>query len=105
MTFIDLYLDVWVITNKRILNIEQFGLFSRTEAEHQLSVIQDVTTEVHGIFATMLNYGDVQIQTASESQGVIFRQIPEPYFAKKIISDMIERKRREEGASTDPLKG
>ena len=97
MTFIDLYLDVWIITNKRIINIEQFGLFSRSEAEHQLSVIQDVSTEVHGIFATIFNYGDLLIQTAGEARKVTFKQIPEPYFAKKMISDMIERMRKEEG--------
>ena len=95
LTFIDLYLDVWIITNKRIINIEQFGLFSRTEAEHQFAVIQDISTEVHGIFPTIFNYGDLQIQTASESQGVTFKQIPKPYYVKKVISDMIERIRKE----------
>lgn len=94
LTFIDLYLDVWIITNKRIINIEQFGLFSRTESEHQLSVIQDISTEVHGVFPTIFNYGDLHIQTAGESQRVTFKQIPEPYYVKKIISDMIERKKK-----------
>jgi len=101
LTFIDLYLDVWIITNKRIINIEQHGLFSRTEAEHQLSVIQDISTEVHGIFPTIFNYGNMHIQTAGESQRVTFKQIPEPYYVKKIISDAIERSQKENFDSRD----
>ena len=104
LAFIDLYLDVWIITNKRIINIEQFGLFSRSEAEHQLTVIQDVSTEVHGIFQTLLNFGDLTIQTAGESPKVTFKQIPEPYYAKKIISDMIDRMNKEPGTRVSKLK-
>lgn len=104
LAFIDLYLDVWIITNKRIINIEQFGLFSRSEAEHQLSVIQDVSTEVHGIFPTIFNFGDLTIQTAGESPKVTFKQIPEPYYAKKIISDMIDRTDKERETPAKTLK-
>ena len=45
--FIDFYLDLWVITNDRIVDVEQFGLFSRTVSELDLFRIQDVTTDVH----------------------------------------------------------
>ena len=41
--FIDYYLDVWIITNKRIIDIEQKNLFNRVIAEHELDKIQDVT--------------------------------------------------------------
>lgn len=89
--FIDLYLDVWIITNKRLINIEQKGLFSRTEAEHQLYVIQDVTTKVAGIMPTVFNYGDLEIQNAGESQRITFRQVGDPYAIKKIIADLVDK--------------
>jgi len=95
-SFIDLYLDVWIITNKRIVNIEQKGLFSRVESEHQLDVIQDITTEVHGIGPTLFNFGDLLVQTAGENQRVVFKQIPEPYYVKKIISDLVENNKQKE---------
>src|SRR3989338_3096464 len=43
-TFVDYYLDVWIVTNERIINIEQRGLFSRTVSEQKLYRVQDVTS-------------------------------------------------------------
>src|SRR4030042_6750597 len=58
-SFIDYYLDVWIVTNKRIINIEQKGLFHREIAEHNLDKIQDVTGLQKGIFSTFFSFGDV----------------------------------------------
>lgn len=82
LIWVDYYLDVWIITNLRVVNIEQKGLFSRTVSELELSRIQDVTTEVLGIIPTFLNYGDVFVQTAAETERFIFRQVPDPYGIK-----------------------
>jgi len=85
--WIDYYLDVWVVTNQRILNIEQEGLFSRTISELNIEMIQDVTSEMKGKLATILNFGNVYIQTAGEQRRFIFENIPEPrQVASKIIA-------------------
>jgi membrane protein YdbS with pleckstrin-like domain len=76
--FTDYYLDLWVVTNDRIIDIEQFGLFSRTISEVDLFRLQDVTTDVHGVFATFFNYGTVTVTTASENTSIIFRNVPDP---------------------------
>lgn len=76
--WIDYYLDVWVVTNQRILNIEQEGLFSRTIAELNMERVQDVTSEVKGKVATVLDFGDVHIQTAGEEKRFIFEEISKP---------------------------
>src|SRR3989338_4311519 len=47
-TWVDYYLDVWILSTKRIVNIEQRGLFSRVVSELLLDKVQDVTVEVHG---------------------------------------------------------
>jgi len=85
LLWVDYYLDVWIVTNLRIVNIEQKGLFSRTVSELELSRIQDVTTEVLGMIPTFLNYGDVFIQTAAEQERFLFRQVPDPYGIKDQI--------------------
>lgn len=93
--FIDYYLDVWLVTSERIINIEQKGLFNRTASEQKLFRIQDITSETKGIFGTFLNYGDVFIQTAGEQQRFIFKQVPHPeQVAKKINSLVEENKKR-----------
>ncbi len=83
--WIDYYFDVWIVTNQRIVNIEQKGLFARSTSELRLEKIQDVTTDVHGIISTFLNYGDILVQTAAEQEKFIFRNVPDPYAIKDLI--------------------
>jgi uncharacterized membrane protein YdbT with pleckstrin-like domain len=92
--FIDYYLDVWIVTNMRIINIEQRGLFSRELSEKDLGRMQDISSEVKGFFATFLNYGDVQIQTAGVEQHFVFRQIPNAEEATRLISNLVAEYRK-----------
>lgn len=85
LIWIDYYFDVWIITNRRIVNVEQKGLFSRDVSELQLEKIQDITTEVLGVIPTFLNYGDVQIQSAAEQEKFLFRRVADPYRIKDMI--------------------
>lgn len=82
LIWIDYYFDIWIVTSERIINIEQKGLFVRHVSELKLQNIQDVTTEVEGLIPTVLNYGDVHIQTAAEQERFIFRNVPDPYHIK-----------------------
>jgi len=90
-SFIDFYLDVWIITSERIIDIKQHGFFSRVISEQRLDRVQDVTSEVHGIFQTVLNFGDVFIQTAGESQRFHFDDVPDPEKIRDIISKLIKK--------------
>jgi len=76
--FIDFYLDLWIVTNDRIVDIEQHGLFSRTTSELDLYRIQDVTVNVSGFFPTIFKYGNLTIKTASSNSDIVFRNIPNP---------------------------
>lgn len=93
--YLDYYLDVWIVTNKRILNIEQRGLFSRTVSELRLHRVQDVTAEIHGFLHTMLDYGNVYIQTAGEKERFEFEDIPHPNQVAKTILDLADEDRKE----------
>ena len=92
--FLDYYLDFWVITNDRLLNIEQQGTFARTISELDLYKIQDSTSEVQGILPSLFGYGNIHIQTAGETQRFELKQIPNPHEMRKIIMDMAEEDRR-----------
>jgi hypothetical protein len=89
------YLDVWTVTNERIINREQHGLFNRVVSELDLYRIQDVTAEQKGFFPTILHYGNVYIQSAGVKERFIFEQIPSPYKVAKIIQKLDERAKRE----------
>ncbi len=68
VVLIDFSLDFWVLTDARVIAVEQKGLFSQSVGEFELSKIQDVMVEVNGMVATLLNYGTVRISTAGEHQ-------------------------------------
>jgi len=92
-SLIDYYLDVWVVTNERIIIMEQKGLFSRTIAELKLYRIQDVKAEIHGVLSTILDYGEITVQTAGEEAHFEFKQIPKPYEVSREILELVEQDR------------
>ncbi len=96
LVWIDYFFDVWIITSERVINIEQKGLFVRSVSELKFSRIQDVTSEVHGMIPTILNFGDVKVQTASEEDLFLFRRVPDPYHVKDVIMERLRTERDEE---------
>ncbi len=92
--WLDYYLDIWVITSERIVNIEQKGLFAREISAFRLYRVQDVTAEVEGILPTFFHYGNVHVQTAGVSQKFIFKQVPNPYNVTKNIIRLVNWKKR-----------
>ena len=87
----DIYLDSWTITNKRIIDIEQRGFFSRQVSSFRIERIQDVTTDIHGIIATFLDFGDIHVQTAGDNQEFIIRGVPHPKDIKQNILKEVDR--------------
>lgn len=87
----DYYLDAWIITDKRIVDIVQSGLFKREVSECRLDRIQDVTTRVEGLMPTIFDFGDVHIQTAGKEKEFVFRQVPDPYGVKDLILDLTHK--------------
>ena len=84
LMWMDYYLDMWIITNSRIIDVEQKGLFNRHIAEIPLQHVQDVTIEVKGVIETFLKFGTIRIQTAGEREFKI-DYVPHLYEAKDII--------------------
>ena len=79
------YLDVWVVTTHRIVDIEQFGLFSRDVSEFRLDRVQDITIEVKGVLPTLLNFGDLHVQTAGMMRELKIKHVHDPYEVKNRI--------------------
>lgn len=78
------YLDAWILTDQRIITIDQHGLFDRQISEIAMERIQDVTIEIPSLLATFLGYGSIRVETASESEFVT-GQVPDCYRAKDLI--------------------
>ncbi len=85
----DYYLDVWVITNKNVIDIEQKGIFHREISTTRLSRIQDVNSEVRGLFQTFLNFGDITIQNAGNDRQFKISNINNPTLVRENIEKAI----------------
>jgi hypothetical protein len=88
--FFDYYLDVWIVTNERIVDIQLKGLFARAISETRLYRVQDVTAQMKGVFATLFDYGTVHVQTAGATGRFTFEQMPDPDEVVRNISKLIE---------------
>ncbi|EKD49215.1 MAG: hypothetical protein ACD_63C00221G0004 [uncultured bacterium] len=83
--WVDYYLDVWIVSNERIVEIKQNSLFNRQISELQLEDIEDVNAKVVGFWGTILRYGTIFIQTAAATEMFEFLKIPQPYEVQKIV--------------------
>jgi hypothetical protein len=91
MVWVIYYLNVQIITNERIVDITQNSLIHHTISELHLSRIEDVTSEVIGLFGTFLNYGNVYVQTAGETERFTFSRVPNPAKIEKMVLDLYEQ--------------
>lgn len=94
LEFTDYYLDTWIVTNERIINIEQAGLFHRTASELDLAAVQDTTAEIRGILQTIFTYGNVFVQTAGMKGRFHFKNIDDPEHVKEIVNQLVEEDKR-----------
>lgn len=92
--FIDFYLDIWTVTNDRIIDIEQHGLFHRVITELDLFQIQDVTAHVKGVIPTLFGYGNLVIKTASTTSTIIFYNIPNPNRVREQLIRLADEDRK-----------
>ena len=79
------FLDIWIEFNRRVIDIEQRGLFSRDTTTLMLEKIQDASVEMRGILPTLFNFGTLIIHTAGENPDITIRFAVNPQVAKDRI--------------------
>ena len=94
-TFTAYYLDAWLLTNRRIVDIDQLGFFSRQVSSFLLDRVQDVTTDIHGFLATVIDFGNIQVETASAAQHFVIKGISNPRHLRDLILAEVEKRKQE----------
>ena len=101
------YLDLWTITNRRIIAIDQKGFFHRSISSFRYERLQDINIEINGIIATFLNFGTLQAETAGHEgkTDFMFYSMPAPREVKALIleaaDDLTHDYRRRGGMTSD----
>lgn len=83
--------DRSIVTDQRIVNIDQKGLFRQRVSEVELEQIRSITHEIIGFFPTLLKFGTVFINT--EGTGIALKQVPDPVGIKEDIIQLTKELR------------
>ncbi len=89
-TYIKWKNTVFVITDRRIVDIEQKGLFDRVVSEVPFSLVDDVTYRVKGIFPTIFRFGLLVVRTTGNAADLEFRRATSPARLHDLINDLRE---------------
>jgi uncharacterized membrane protein YdbT with pleckstrin-like domain len=80
------YLNMWIITDKRVIEAQQNGFFNREVSSIPFDKIQDIIIETKGLFPTIFNFGSLEIETAGDKEGkFIMHTAALPNKAKEMI--------------------
>ena len=98
------YLNIQIVTDLRVVDITQEGLFDHTVSELHIDKIEDATSETTGVFGTIFGYGMVYVQTAGTKERFEFENVPNPAGIEKLILSLYERNSNfaKEGNESDP---
>jgi len=85
------FLDLWVVTDRRIIVIEQNGFFNRKIGNFRLERLQDIQVTINGVIATLLDFGTITAQTAGATSNNFESQfLPHPRELQAIIQTAMD---------------
>jgi len=86
--------DRFIVTDCRVIHIDEIPLIRLRRDEAPLEMVQDVTVYMRGLWQNLLDFGDVISQTAGTLGAVRFTGIRRPREAQALIQALVEDRRR-----------
>lgn len=87
-SFLGWYYNVHIVTDERIVDVNFSNLIYKQVSDANIDKIQDVTYKMGGVVRTVFNYGDVEIQTASEVPNFKMEAVSDPNRVAKILQEL-----------------
>lgn len=81
--------DFYVVTNRRLVHVENIPLVRQNRSEAPINRVQGVVYERNGVLATVLDFGNLTVETFSGS--VSMKDVPQPEDVKNVIFREVER--------------
>lgn len=91
--FLDWRNDYYVVTSLRVLHVERVLLLREDRDEAPLERVQDVQVRQDGIWANLLDYGNVVIQTAAATEQIVFVRVPHPDYVREALFSPLQHAR------------
>ncbi len=86
-------LDIFTITNNRVICVEQKSFLNRTVGECTLDKVQEVSFETKGLFANLLDFGTLTLKTAGSTTNFDMQFCPNPMDKARHINNVVDRYR------------
>lgn len=84
------YWHSFIITSKRVIDVDQHGLFSRVVSEATYEKIQDVSYGIKGVVGTLLKMGSLVIQTAGSTTNLELTGIRDPKDVHHLVTETMQ---------------
>lgn len=99
VVFVLYYLNLHIVSEERIVDIDQIGLLSHEVSELNIKTVEDVTSQTKGLFGNLLNYGTVYVQTAGAVERFEFDNVPNP---ERIATTILALYEKRTGNDSEP---
>lgn len=88
VSFLKWYFSVFLVTDKRVLDVDLIGFLYRNVSEAELEEIQDVSHTQGGLWQILFDYGSIFVQTAGTMQNIEMLKVPHPGRVHDVITDL-----------------
>lgn len=85
------YFSVYIITDKRIIDVDFNGLWHKRISEASLDNIEDATYSTNNFFHILFDYGNIMVQTAAEKTEFEFASIPKPSEVHDVLTNLVQQ--------------
>jgi|GEM_PF-328718 len=86
----------FVITDERIIDIDFYSLIYKQMDYAKLDKIQDISSRTGGVVYSLLDVGNIFVQTASEVPEFVFENISHPSKVTKLLNELVIEEEREQ---------
>ncbi len=81
--------NVGIVTNERIVDVDFHNLLYKEISASIITKVEDVTVKTGGFSRSVLDYGNLFVQTAGSEENIEFLNIPHPSEAAAIINNLM----------------
>ena len=85
--------DVLLITNERVVDVDQRGLLSRVVCETPLLMVQEVSWERHGLWETLWRMGSLRIRNSGPNPEWVSPKVSRPERLTALLHELREQQR------------
>jgi len=94
-TLVKWHWNAFVVTNFRVVDVDQRGFFERVVSEAPIDKIQDLSYSVKGVLGTVFNFGSVSLQTSGSNALIDLSNTKNP---KELYHLIVETRAKHQGA-------